>query len=185
MRGRRAGPGVAQVGTLVVLWVLLWGHLSVANVVSGLVVAAFLAWLLPMPSPRPDVRLRVWALPRFVLGVGWDLLASSVQVVYEALRIGREPVNAVIAVPLRTRTDLTLTITALVMSIVPGTVVVEVRHATGTLFLHVLGVRDLDRARRSVWRTEELVVSVFGTRTDLAAVRDGHAGGEPGGGEAR
>lgn len=174
MRGRRAVPGAAQLLTLVVLWVLLWGKLSVANVVSGLVVALGPAWLLPMPAPRPAVRLRVWELPRLIAVVARDLAVSSVQVAYEALRIGREPVNAVIAVPLRARSDLPLTLTALVMSIVPGTVVVEA--ASSTLYLHVLGVRDTEATRRSVWRTEELVVRVFGTRADLRAVRDG--GGE-------
>jgi len=168
----RGAPQLSQLITLVVLWVLLWGNLSFANVLSGVAVAVGVAWLLPMPPLRPEARLRVWWLPRFVAGVGWDLVRSSVQVAYEALRFGREPANAVIAVPLRARSDLTLTITALVVSIVPGTVVVEVRHATGTLFLHVLGVRDLDAARRSVWRAEDLVVRVFGTRTDIRAVRE-------------
>lgn len=173
---RRRGAQLSQLLTLVVLWLLLWGDLSVANVLSGVVVACGVAWLLPMPPLRPPLRLRIWALPQFVAVVGWDLVTSSVLVAYEALRVGREPLNTVIAVPLRARSDLTLTITALIVSIVPGTVVVEVRHATGTLFLHVLGVRDLEKARRSVWRAEKLVAGVFGTRTDIRAVRDGHAG---------
>lgn len=80
---------------------------------------------------------------------------------------------AVIAVPLRCRSDLMLTATAVSVSNAPGGSVIEVRRATGTLFLHVLDAdrpAALDAARRSVWRLERLTVRAFGTSDEIKRV---------------
>ena len=50
--------------------------------------------------------------------------------------------NAVITVDLRSSSDFVLTLEAAMLSLVPGSVVVEARRSTHTLFLHVLVVPD-------------------------------------------
>ena len=58
-----------------------------------------------------------------------------------------------IEVDLRTHSDFVLTIVAEIVSLVPGSLVVEARRATDTLFLHALDARDtagVDKMRKQV-----------------------------------
>jgi multicomponent Na+:H+ antiporter subunit E len=50
---------------LVVVWVLAWGSLSVANVLGGLAVGALLLWIAPDSVGGGRVRVRPVALARF------------------------------------------------------------------------------------------------------------------------
>ncbi|RIQ19560.1 Na+/H+ antiporter subunit E [Jiangella rhizosphaerae] len=157
---------------LTVVWVLLWGGLTVGNVLSGLVVAVVVTLVFPLPPIVFGGRLRARGL---AVLIGWfvvELVVASVQVAALALRIGRPPLNAVIEVDLRSRSDLYLTLTAELLSLVPGSLVVEVRRSTSTLFLHVLGVRDesdVEAARRRALRQEERVVRALASDEELAA----------------
>ncbi|MBB5789419.1 Na+/H+ antiporter subunit E [Jiangella mangrovi] len=169
---RRNGLQWPMLIGLTVVWVLLWGSVTVANVLSGLVVAVVVVLVFPLPPIVFGGRLRVRGL---AVLAGWfvaDLIIASTQVAALALRIGKRPLNAVIQVDLRSRSDLYLTLTAELLSLVPGSLVVEVRRSTSTLFLHVLGVRseaDVEEARRRALRQEARVVRALASDEELAA----------------
>ena len=150
---------------LVVVWMLLWGSLSVVNVVWGAVVAVLVCLVFPLAPLRMSVRVRphwlLWLVVRFL----WDVLMASWQVAVKTLQLGRQPRNAVIEVDLRTDSDFVLTVVAEMVSLVPGSLVVEARAATHTLFLHVLDVGDRAGAeafRQQVFALERRVVLALG-----------------------
>jgi multicomponent Na+:H+ antiporter subunit E len=150
---------------LTVVWVALWGDLSAFNVVAGLLVAAVVCLVFPLPGIRLDVRVRPlrlgWLVVRFLI----DVVVASAQVSWTTLQLRRQPRNAVIEVQLRTPSDVVLTVVAEMTSLVPGSLVVEARRSTHTLFLHVLDARDqsgADRMRRDVLALEQRVVLAFG-----------------------
>ncbi|WP_152352184.1 Na+/H+ antiporter subunit E [Brachybacterium subflavum] len=144
MRGMLRELPSRWLGLLVatVFWCLLWGGFSASDVLGGLVVAVLVYVLFPLPSMAREVTLRpfafVWLVARFL----WDMTVSAVQIAWWAVRPGPEPPTAVIAVELVSRSDLFLTFTAALSTLIPGSVVVEAQRATGTLFLHVIGVGD-------------------------------------------
>lgn len=80
-----------------------------------------------------------------------------------------------IEVRLRSRSDLLLTLTAELVSLVPGSLLIETAHPRSVLFLHVFGVRDaagVERARSSALEQERRVVDAFATAADLETYRD-------------
>lgn len=172
--GRRRRIQWPVLAGLTVVWALLWGDLSFAVVLSGLVVAAIVVMIFPLPPIAFAGRFRVVGMARLIGRFVVDLVVASIQVAGYALRIGRRPLNAVIQVDLNSRSDLYLTVTAELLSLIPGTLVVEVRRSTSTLFLHVLGVRDdadVEAARRSALNHEERVVRALASDAELAAYR--------------
>ena len=150
---------------LTVVWVALWGDLSAFNVVTGFLVAVVVCLVFPLPGLRLDLRIRPlrlgWLVGRFLA----DVVVASAQVAWTTLQFHRQPRNAVIEVRLRTPSDIVLTVVAEMTSLVPGSLVVEARRSTHTLFLHVLDARDqsgADRMRRDVLALERRVVRAFG-----------------------
>lgn len=177
-RGRIQWPIVAW---LTVVWVLLWGNLSVANVASGLAVSLVVETVFPLPPIVFGGRIRPIGLLKLIWWWAADLVVASVQVVGQALRVGEHPRNAVIEVDLYSRSDLYLTLTAELVTLIPGSVVIEARRSTGTLFLHVLGVRgdaDIEHARRTALREERRVLEALASPAELAEYRRASAGGE-------
>ncbi|MER5279028.1 Na+/H+ antiporter subunit E [Streptomyces sp. NPDC002809] len=157
---------------LTVIWVLLWSSLNWANVLTGAAVAVVVCLAFPLPQVDLGLRLHPWGILRLAAYLLYDMYTSGVKVTRQIF--GNYPHRAaVIAVPLRCRSDLMLTATAVAVSNVPGGSVVEVRRATATVFVHVLDAdrpAELVAARRSVWRMEELTVRAFGTRDEIDRV---------------
>ena len=75
-----------------------------------------------------------------------------------------------IEVDLRTHSDFVLTVVAEMVSLVPGSLVVEARRSTHTLFLHVLDAQGPGGGRqdapRRCFALERRVVLAFGAETD-------------------
>ncbi|WP_309222973.1 Na+/H+ antiporter subunit E [Micromonospora sp. CP22] len=179
---------IAMTG-LVTVWVLLWGTLSWANVISGLVVAAILIAVFPLPPVTFAGRIHPLGMLRFWRRFLSDLVVASAQIAWLALRPRHVPRSAIIAVPLRVNTDLNLTLTAEALTLVPGSLILEADRTTGTLFVHVIGVNSRDEVeqfRRSVYDLEARIIEAVGSADELRRVRTAgypnplaHLEGEP------
>ena len=155
---------------LVVLWMLLWGQISWLSLVSGVLVALLVVRLFFLPPVELSGRFNpfwfVVFLGRFVA----DLVVASFQVAFQALRPRGVTGNAVVAVDLVTRSDLVMTLTSIVISIIPGSIVVEVDRQDSVLYLHGLNVRSAEEAQRlraKVLSVERSLVRSLGSRQDM------------------
>lgn len=123
---------------LTLVWIALWRDLSVANVLAGLLVALGVSLVFPLPRLRVGGRVHPWhlfvLLTRFLV----DAVVASFQVAWLTLQFRRRPRSAVIGVTLRSDSDLVLTLVAELSTLVPGTLAVEARRHTHTVYLHVL-----------------------------------------------
>ncbi|MGW0433226.1 Na+/H+ antiporter subunit E [Micromonospora sp. NPDC003197] len=158
------------VGWLILVWNLLWGEFTWGNIVGGLAVALVVLLFFPLPPVTFEGRLRPIGLLRFGTRFIYDLITASAQVAWTALRPRYQPRNAIIAVPLRVRSDLNLTLTAEAVSLVPGSLIVEVDRSAGVLYVHVLDVRgpeDLDQARQDVLDLEARILRAVGSKAEL------------------
>ncbi|WP_338694075.1 Na+/H+ antiporter subunit E [Streptomyces sp. Q6] len=157
---------------LTVIWMLLWSVPNWGNLIGGVLIAVVLCLVFPLPRVELALRLRPFGILRLAGYLLYDMVAASLAVSRHALA-GRRPPAAVIAVPLRCRTDLMIAATAVAVSCVPGGALVEVNGATATLYLHTVDADDpavLDRTRDDVWRLEGLVVRAFGTGAEIERV---------------
>jgi multicomponent Na+:H+ antiporter subunit E len=158
---------------LVLVWNLLWGTWSWANLLSGTLVALVATWLLPLPPVVGRTRFRPVALLAFV---GWfllELVVSGAQVAWQTIRPSGIRRSAILSVQLRTDSDLLLTVVAEATALVPGSLVIDMDRERQRLAVHVLHVTDLDdveRRRASVLRMEERVVRTFGSAEEIAAL---------------
>lgn len=183
-RRRRWRDQLVTIGWLVGVWSLLWGEFSWGNLVGGALVAVVILVFMPLPRISFGGRLRPLALVHFV---GWfvaELVAASIHVAWVAVRPGDQPRNAIIAVQLRVRTDLNLALIAEVLSLVPGTLIVEADRDSGTLYAHVLdvrGVEDLARSRDRILALEARLVRAIGSAAELRLLSSHTANADRGG----
>lgn len=153
-----------------VFWCLLWGGFTPSDVLGGLLVAVIVVVLFPLPRVGRELALRPIAFVVLLARFAYDVVVSSTQVAWFAVRPAPTPPTSVIAVRLRSRSDLFLTGTAMLCTLIPGSVVVEAQRSTGTLFLHVIGAGDeaeVEDARRRALEQEERLLRALASRPVL------------------
>jgi multicomponent Na+:H+ antiporter subunit E len=158
---------------LVVVWILLWGTWSWANVLSGAAVALVVMLVLPLPPVVGGTRVRPLPLIRFVGHFLVDLAVSGAQVAWRAIGPGGMQQGAIVRVQLRADSDLLLTVVAETISLVPGSLVLDLDREERLIAVHLLHVADLadvERQKAAVLATEDRIVRAFGTADDIAAL---------------
>jgi len=161
---RRAALRAWVLCWLVLVWILLWGTFSAANILSGLAVALVITMLLPLPAVPVEGRVHPLSLLRLILRVAYYLVQSSVQVAWLAVRPGPPPLNAVLRAHLAIKSDLVLALAVNVINLIPGTIVLEIDQARRLIYVHVLDVgsdRAVARFHHQISEVERLVVASF------------------------
>lgn len=171
--------------TLIALWMLLWGSVSWLNLATGLVVALAVTRGLYLPPVELSGRFNPFWFALFLVRFLGSVFIASFQVAGLAITPGAGRNNSVIAVNLKTRSDVIMTFTAVALSLIPGSYVLEVEREQSLLYLHVLGPtprknsdaspqeqnsRANELVRVRVLSLERQVVRALGSRADLKMV---------------
>jgi multicomponent Na+:H+ antiporter subunit E len=159
---------------LVALWLLLWDHIDVLTVVTGVLLAIGVTRALYLPPVLLSGRFNPWRGLLLGLRMSFDVIVASFQVAFYSVNPWWKPMNSIIAVQLLTRSDFVTTLTAEAISVVPGTVVVDIDRERGLLYLHALGTRtpaDIEHVREQVLGVEERIVLAIGTHEQAESIR--------------
>lgn len=168
-------PRLLRVAWLTVVWVLLWGTFSWANLLGGIVVAVAVLVAFPLPAVSSDGRLRPLGLLRVLLDVARDLAVSSVQVAWQSVRPGPPPRSSIVAVAVPDDSELLMALLVECLSLVPGSVVVEADAAARTLWAHVLGADDAAAIGRFHRQADRLVRDLIAAGVHRVRVEPGRA----------
>ena len=130
-------PYLMTLGALVLVWTALWGSVSPTVVLLGVIVSAAILLLFPLPTMQFRFGLHPW---RSIVLIGrflWDVVVASVHVAWLAVR-PRAPQSRIARIRLASDSDLLEALTALAVSLVPGSLIIDADSGTRTLTIHVL-----------------------------------------------
>ena len=159
---------------LTLVWVLLWGNVGPITVLGGALVSLLVMTVFPFPAVGWQGRFRPLAAVRLLATFLVDLLRASVQVAWLAIRPAAPPASAVIRVQLATRSEFLLTITAELISLVPGSLLIELDSRRGIIWLHLLDgstPAKVERAREKALAQERRVIAALGSDHEVVACR--------------
>jgi multicomponent Na+:H+ antiporter subunit E len=157
------------------VWVLLWGSASAANILGGLTVATLITMLLPLPVVPVEGRLHPLSLVRLAVVVAYQLVQSSVQVAWLAIKPGPPPLSAVLRAQLSIKSDLVLALAVNIFTIIPGSMVLEIDQARRLIYVHVIDVGNdnaVARFYRQVAQIERLLVATFERDADWRPAKE-------------
>lgn len=185
---RRGGIGLGLALWLVVVWIALWGDLTVANALGGAAAAAAVLLAAPTGGPRRGLALRPLPALRFLGLFLVKLVEANLVVAWEVLTPRNRINEGIVTVPLAQASDALVTLVANAVTLTPGTLTLDVtRSASGVvLTIHVLHLRAVEGVREDVLYLEYLAAQAFGSAACRAAVSDPRRRGTPAGtGRAR
>ena len=156
---------------LTLVWLLLWGEVTPINLVGGLLVSAIIVLVFPFPRVSVEAKIRPWStivlLSRFLA----DLTISSFGVAWLAVRPKTPPPSAVLEIDLVSGSELRQTLTGELISLVPGSLLIELDSEGRRLWLHVLVAGTPERiaeARRKARMQEHRLLKAIGTDAEIA-----------------
>lgn len=149
-----------------VIWVMLWGEVTVANVITGIIVATLLNLAMPVP-PAHGIHLNFGGLVRLFASWTIDFVVASLYVAWLAVRRADPPPTAIITVPMRTNGDITLATAMALINLQPGGIIVDVDKQERTLTIHLLDASStskIDKQIDQLTRIERRVIRAFENR---------------------
>jgi multicomponent Na+:H+ antiporter subunit E len=162
---------IGAVVALAVIWVLLWGTASPANVLSGLLIGTLLVLVVPglrRRRGRSRVRLRPIAIARLVGYMLVTTVRSNVELTRDVLSPVSRRRTGIVGVQLPSCSDEVLTLISNLLALSPGTIPIEIHWNPVVLYIHVLRLTDIDDVRRNVLHLTDLAVKAFGSDQAIA-----------------
>lgn len=159
---------------LVLLWCLVWGQFSLLTVVSGVALAVIISLVFYLPAIDLSGRINIWRTIVFFLRLIVDIIGASLNVAWLVIDPRYKPSSAILAIALDTRSDIIMMFTAEAISLVPGSIVVDIDREESVLYVHVINVKtdeDLEKFRSSVFATEKRLVMGIGSKDDVWRVQ--------------
>lgn len=160
---------------IVVVWVALWGGLSVANVLGGAAVAAVLLAVFPAEGRRQAFVIRPLPALQFTGRFVVDLVRANAEVAWEVLTPSYQGDPGVVSVRLAPSSDALVTLVADAVTLTPGTLTLDVERTDdggAVLYVHVLHLHDPHDVRDGVRRLQYLAARAFDPDPAAAAAAD-------------
>lgn len=156
--------------TLAVVWMILSDSYSFASFVGGFIAATVVMAILPAPVVQLG-RVRFGGLSGFVRWWGsvlrlfgyflWELWLSNVLVGRLALRRHLRLTPGILAMPLTARTPGQIALLTALITLTPGTIVVDVSDDQKAMYIHVIDASDPTEALRVPHRFESMILEVI------------------------
>ena len=153
---------------ITLMWCLLMGEFSWANVIGGLLVGGLVVFGLPLPAmPIAGLQVHWWPLFRYLISWAGSLLAASAKVAWLALRPAEPPKSAVVRVPMRVSHELVLSFATTLYNLQPGGAVSDIDIANRMWTVHLLDAGDERALARELGRIaalERTMIRIFERR---------------------
>ena len=128
---------------LAAIWAIFFGGFTWLTMLSGYVVGYAVLWLLqPLTGVQSSYFRRVYAWSKLIVMFHYELVVSSIAVIWDVLTPGHRARPALIEMPLDAETDLGILLVTNLISLTPGTLSIDVSEDRKTLSIHAMFADD-------------------------------------------
>ena len=140
------------------VWAAATGNIALDNLFAGWVISyVVLWWFQPVLGPSEYFRKLPLALALTGFFV-WELICSTLLVAWEVLTPTTYRRPGIIAVPLDAKTDGEITLLAILITLTPGSLTLDVSDDRTVMYVHIMFVENPAATRRSLKRGFERLV---------------------------
>lgn len=135
---------------LAVVWAALFGSFTLGNLLLGYGVGYIALWV-ARPLFGDSVYFgRVWRVISLIVWFIYELIESSLRVVWDVVTPSHLSRPGIIAMPLDAKTDGEILLVTNLISLTPGTLSLDVSPDGKTLYVHAMFVDDPETLRQDL-----------------------------------
>lgn len=129
---------------LTLIWVMLTGELVVVNFAFGFILSYMILWIVGEEDDSKRYFTRVPAIISFIFFFIYEMLKANLHVAYDVItpRFFMKP--GIVKYPLDARTNLEITFFTNLISLTPGTLILDVSDDKKVVYIHVMYLEDKD-----------------------------------------
>ncbi|GGC52940.1 cation:proton antiporter [Pedobacter quisquiliarum] len=127
------------------IWVALTGSLYYSNFLFGYLMGFFILWIMNRQEADRRYFNRVPKTIGFIFYFLYEMIAANVQVAYDVITPKYFFKPGIIRYPLEATTDIEINLLSTMISMTPGTLILDISEDKKSLFIHVMYLRDRDR----------------------------------------
>jgi multicomponent Na+:H+ antiporter subunit E len=131
-------------------WCAVTGSFTLANLIAGFVIGYATLWIArPLLGPSAYFE-RLWAILRLAIYFHYELVVSSLRVLWDVVTPPIYSRPGIIAVPIEAKTDLEILLLANLVSLTPGTLSLDISEDRRVLYVHAMFADDPEEVRRAI-----------------------------------
>lgn len=143
-------------------WMLLHDSWNMLTFVIGFILGAFIIFAMRRFFPTPFYGLKLWSILKLLGLFCSELLVSSVVVIGQIIRPRLNIRPGIFRMKTRMRNEWELTMLANLMTLTPGSVILEIAPDEGILYVHAMDVPSMKKGiLRTKDRFENVIIEVM------------------------
>ncbi len=143
---------------IALVWMFMSSSLTVTTFVIGYIIGLLLIVLARRFFPGRLYIVRLWAVIKLVLIFNRELILSNISVLLLVIRPKLNIHPMIFALPTELERDWEITLLSSLITLTPGTMVLNVSDDQNTLYIHAIDVDDVDEAINSIKNSFEKAI---------------------------
>ena len=135
---------------LTLVWIAITGTFTYINLIIGFIISFFVLWIISRNSPDRRYFMIAFKIASFFFYFLYEMLKANFQVAYEVVTSNLHMKPGFIKMKLEARTDLEITLLANLISLTPGTLVIDVSDDRKVMYIHGMYLEDRDKFIESI-----------------------------------
>lgn len=126
------------------IWVALTGSMYYTNFVFGFLLGFFVLWIMNRNDIDQRYFYRVPKILSFVLYFLYQMVRANLQVAYDVMTPKYFMKPGVVRYPLNARTEFEINLLSTMISLTPGTLILDISEDKQTMYIHVMYLEDAE-----------------------------------------
>lgn len=135
---------------LMLAWTALTGDFTLTNLGIGFAMGALIMWFAERAVGTGAYLYRLWKVLELMMFFLVELVRANVRVAFDVVTPRHYMRPGIVAVPLAARTDAEITLLAVLLTLTPGTLSIDVSSDQRVLYVHGMYIRDGEETRRLI-----------------------------------
>ncbi|WP_096156831.1 MULTISPECIES: Na+/H+ antiporter subunit E [Bacillus] len=127
------------------IWMFLKNEWSFSTFFVGFFWGGFIIWAMRRFLPGRLYFSRVWAATKLLLIFLRELILSNIQVIKDILKPKLDIKPGIFAMPTDLKSNWEITLLSLLISLTPGTLVMDISDDNKILYIHAMNMPDVDK----------------------------------------
>jgi multicomponent Na+:H+ antiporter subunit E len=143
---------------IALLWMFLTISFNASTFIVGFLLGALMLWITKGFFPGRFYMNRVWAVIKLISLFLKELVMANIQVLFLIVQPKMPIKPAIFALPTVLEKDWEITLLSNLITLTPGTLVIDISPDSKTLYIHALHYDDADEAINSIKNTFEKAI---------------------------
>jgi multicomponent Na+:H+ antiporter subunit E len=135
---------------LTLIWIALTGSFTYGNLIFGFLISYLVLWIISRNSLDKRYFTIAFKIISFFFFFLYEMLKANLQVAYEVMSSGFQMKPGIVKLELEARTEVEITLLASLISLTPGTLVLDVSDDKKVMYIHGMYVQNKSKFIESI-----------------------------------